>query len=570
MQVTRWFITLVMMAFGIVGFGLPTYSYSQQNQDRAGSCLHTQFQYNPDGQVSYPFPIKALREGAPIYENADGNKQRGTLAFSRTLYVTDVRGNRIQIKEGETQRILGWAERIDLLCALSPLRGSSGLKQIFYIPTSTDPRSNKPATVSAYPSSNMDTCDGKCRELSTLDQYFVFDVDLNNNSYLVANNYQLDETSLLIGWVSPQNGFIWDTALGMRPKEDLRFPADYPTMPRKERSICAYRKLEDAILETKTACIPILGGKRWYLNSGRIPILGIITEQGKEFYHVVLPFSVAIPITDKDRIASIKVDSEMFEINKKTISSDEQQVNELVLELSGGVALTEVIEKLKGNEEYQNVPGLFWELIEQGSCHELGEQCQNRIVDTIVEAYIPVSDNVDIDVWLTSDELDKFTELLRTFAPDQLAGVSGTELRATFTHTMLSSLENVIRKPTYEGGPISGYLKWKGGLPVSDMSPLFHYSIDDLNDPVAVPDCELIRLLAWIKSSQQMLDILYHGDLRPSYQISPYEGDCPSGQNIPYIAEDVQAVPLGKNPEMRDGLSFQHGRMYWVPLEFLP
>jgi len=818
-----WNSTIVMTLFFATVEGT-AYSQMNSNQvDRAGSCIHTQFQYNAQGQLDYPYPMKVLRQGAPTYENATSSKQTGTLSFSQSLYVAGVEQDRVQVKETGTQKILGWVERADLLCGLSPLKGPSGLEQKFYIRTATEMRDDQPTTVSAYPVSSVDDCHGDCRELSRFAGYFVFDIDLKSNSYLLAEMYRIDEGTRLVGWLSGQYGFIWDTALGLRPKEDLKFPTDHPTMPNEERAVCAYRDVKDAINDPEGRCLPILGGDRWYLSPERIPILGKIKEHNKEFYKVVLPMpgqgatsydngtiklkgsqkidpvqfvdgqkyqglenmknvdifflidgtkslrshfekirgeyaqqgivqqiietlqkedmfretlfrfgfrvyrdkfagnkelgegmalSPDCKMTDENQqknledfqkeIEKVKeldqlssqestddypenlfggivqaiddlsscpnntkllfvigdggydTDSQRqkgrtpIEImtiasnlrqgkkpivpffiqtpNEKNLAGDPQKyeraynlftsqakevlgqilsnqsdpmdyyllestaedlnqkilqgvkgfgssqvINELILDLRGGAALTDAIERLRGDEKYKNIFGLFWELIEQGSCQELGEQCENRVYDTIIDGYIPVSEDVVEDVWLKSDDLDKFAGLLRAFDRDKLAGVSGTELRATFTHTMISSLENVIRKPKYEevGGPISEYLKRKGGLPVSEMSPLFHYSIDNLNDPEAVPDCELMRLLAWVNSSTQMLNIMYQGNIRPFYKTGE-NGDCPSGQDIPYIEGDIQSVPLGKNLDMRYDRAFQKARVYWVPSEFLP
>lgn len=252
--------------------------------------------------------------------------------------------------------------------------------------------------------------------------------------------------------------------------------------------------------------------------------------------------------------------------------SNMEIINELALDLRGGTALKDAIERLQGSEAYNNIPGLFWDLVEQGSCGKLGEQCQDRIYDTIIEAYIPVSDDVVEDIWLQSDDLDKWVSILRDFDNERLSGLPGSELRQAFVLAMRDSLEKVIRKPMYQdtGEPLKEYLKRKGGLPVSDTSPLFGYSIADLQDPYAVPDCEIIRLTTWVNNAKQMLNIVYHGDLRPIYTAEPFPGECPTGQNIPFISGDILSAPLGKNAEMRYNHSFKGANVYWVPKEFLP
>ena len=252
--------------------------------------------------------------------------------------------------------------------------------------------------------------------------------------------------------------------------------------------------------------------------------------------------------------------------------SNSAVINELALDLRGGTALRDAIERLRGSAEYNNIPGLFWDLVEQGSCRQLGAQCQQRIYDTILEGYLPVSEDLVEDVWLKSEDLDKWTSLLRDFDSDKLSGLAGAELRQTFMFAMRDALEKVIRKPMYEdtGESLRVYLKRKGGLPVSDTSPLFQYSIDALLDPDAVPDCEIVCLTTWVNNAKQMLNIVYHGDLRPLYAKEKFPGECQTCANIPFINGDIQSVPLGKNPEMRYNHSFQKANVYWVPKEFLP
>jgi hypothetical protein len=67
-----------------------------------------------------------------------------------------------------------------------------------------------------------------------------------------------------------------------------------------------------------------------------------------------------------------------------------------------------------------------------------------------------------------------------------------------------------------------------------------------------------------------MLNIVYHGDLRPMHTEEKFPGECPTGQNIPFISGDILSVPLGKNADMRYNHSFQKANVYWVPKKFLP
>lgn len=804
-RITRYLIS-IGITIGVAG--VPAFA-------GPGSCENFAFPYKDSGEVDWPHAVKVLRQNAAVYPDAMAVSASESLNFSESLQVLDVQATRVQVGNRSTLAPIGWVEKVDLLCAISPLKSEeSGLEQKLYIRTDTEVRQEKPATVAAYPAPDLQDYGTQVRELSRFEGYFVFDTDQANGSYLLAEDYKLYDTSRLVGWVNKDNGFIWDTAYGTRPREDLVFPPDHE-LAGQEKTVCAYKNLEDAINNPVQTCLPILGGERWYESDHRIPILERIKYSGQDFYKVVLPLAGTgatydkeegkikiiqpgdftqnvgidslknmknvdvlflidgtksltrhidevrgvdgsdgivqqikkaleeedayretdfrfgfriyrdtyagdrelgdgLPMNDRceltetekkewderfDRaIRSIEVTSEgrddyaenlfggiqqairdlapcpnntklLFIIGDcgydataqrnrgitpiepgalvNRMQSNEQQgvktlvpffiqtpldrssaknpaeyeqayhlftqqareitgrlsdpdemrnyvlesraedlkprilagvknfgnaqvINDIIIDLRGGTALTEAIERLRGSEEYNNLPGLFWDLVKQGSCAELGEQCENRVYDTIFEAYLPISDELVEDVWLKSDDMDKFTGLLREFDADKLAALGGTQLRETFVYAMKDSLENVIRKPLYEDTdePLKVYLKRKGGLPVREKSPLFNYSVDDLADPDSVPDCEIIRLTSWVNSAKRMLNIIYHGDLRPIYREEPFPGECPVGQNIPFISEDIQSGPLG--PDKRYDHSFQAARVYWVPDNFLP
>lgn len=778
------------------------------------------FPIGADGEIDRVHIVKILTQNTPVYQNATSLAVIDTLNFNTSLRVLALQGDRVQVGHVSTLTPLGWVDRSALLCGIAPLKSEkSGLEQKLYIRTATEVRQDTPSTVKAYPASDLQDCDGQCRELSRFEGYFVFDVDASRNSYLLSETYKLDDTSQLVGWVSGDNGFIWDTAYGLRPGEDLVFPEEHE-MAGEERTVCAYQSLDDAVMYPQERCLPILGGDRWYLSEQRIPLLERVEHGGQTFYKVVLPLagtgaeyqkeggtiriiepgqigreqdygglqsmkhvdvlflidgtksmvhhldaikgsrergidgvvqqimktlqeddafqeaqfrfgfriyrdtyagdlelgeglsldnqceltienkernlrefettidrvvvteeaqddyaenlfggirqairdlapcsentkllfiigdcgydaeaqqqrdltpiamtdlvdrlrgngefknivtfflqtpkdsasvgnpqeyeraynlftdqarSILTQIVGPERVNEIDnylLTTDAADVNQKILNgvkqfSNTEVINELIVDLRGGTALKDAIQRLQGSEQYNNIPGLFWDLIEQGSCKQLGQQCQERLYDTVLDGYIPVSDDLVEDVWLKSDDLDTWLSLLRNFDNDQLLQLSGTELRQAFVNAMKDGLEKVIRKPLYEdtGEPLKDYLKRKGGLPVSDTSPLFRYSIADLQDPEAVPDCEIIRLAIWVNNSRQMLNVVYHGDLRPVYSEEPFPGECPTGAHIPFISGDIQSTPLGQNPDMRYNHSFQKANVYWVPKQFLP
>lgn len=462
-----------------------------------GSCQNFDFPTDSSGRVDWPHSVKVIQEGTPVYQEADSFSAISTLSFNKSLRVLDVQGDRVQAGHVTTLAPIGWVERSNLLCAVSALKGKSGLEQKLYIQTATEMRGENPTSVKVYPSSGRQGCNGQCREISGFEGYFVFDVDKVNNSYLLSETYHLDDVSQLVGWVNGNDGFIWDTAYGLRPKEKLVFPEDHP-LAGVERIVCAYTSPEEAINQPVERCLPIRGGERWFLSEHRIPLLGRVEYGGQSFYKVLV-FFTGIPFANP----------------------------------------------------------------------AIGQEHDNATLEVM---YIPVSVDIVEDVWLKSNDLDTWISLLREFDSPQLSQLFGAELRQAFVNAIKEGLEKIIRNPLYTdtGEPLKEYLQRQDGLPVRDDSPLFRYSINELMDPDAVIDCEIVRLLLWVNHTKQMLNIVYHGDLRPVYTVEEFPGECPSGEDIPFIVGDIQSAPLGSDPNMRYNHNFQKANIYWVPKEFLP
>jgi len=808
--------SLLIAALLITSAIIPTHGYT----DTSGGCVNLEFPLHKNGDIDWPRPLLIIKEGTPVFPESTGSDPLKNLSFGTSLNAVRATDNRILVRaEGSSTGSLGWINRSDLLCGFMPLKGETGLEQKFYIQTITDLRHEKPSTVKAYPSPDLKSCHGKCRELSRFSGYFVFDYDKAHNSYLLNDYFRLESGSTLVGWVSAESGFIWDTAYGLRPEENLVFP-DGHEMAGQEKTIFAYPTKKDAIAETNR--VPILGGKRWFKIAHRIPITGRVEINGKPFYHVVLPIAGTIGIEQEelkikivnpkdlttnqgiDTILEMKridilflidgtktlaqyieklrgsvdpiqpgivqqlindfrndpdlretqlrfgfriyrdqyagqkemgeglpltsdceitqesmknnlsifnkeiqsintsendwetgddyeenlfggmlqavkdlrpcaenlkilfvigdhgysaraqkqkgrdpigvpelsrrlkgsIDSKernivlffiqtpnnrsnarhpegydsayrLFreqakqilrlalppqrrndsgylleasdeELNKKIIAgvkafAHPKALNELVLDLRGGASLVDAIERLQGSQEYNNIPGLFWDIVKQGSAKKLGRQYQSRIYDAIIRAFVPATKDVVEDVWLKSDDLAYWVLLLKAFG-DQTS-LSGNQLRKAFGFAIKDALEKIIKEPLYEhtGEKLSVYLQRKGHLPVRDTSPLFRYSIDDLKDPFRVPDCELIRLAVWLKNVGQMLSIVaIGGGVRPKLNIEQFPGRCSSGNHIPFISGDVDREAIGPSPEMRFDHSFQKARIFWIPSQYLP
>ena len=773
-----------------------------------GSCADVAIPVDEAGEVDWLGYVRTLRDGVPVYASPDSAKATTTLAFGRVFEVLAIKNGRLEVQGLASSSGLGWVADRDLLCREKPLRGKTGLERKLYIRTETQTREGTPQTIKAYPSPTGKACGKKCRELSRFNGYFIFAMDETSGRHLLGDNYSLEEGTSLVGWVDAKDGFIWETAYGLRPREDLVFPEDHPQAG-QERAICVYPTIEDA--EAERNCWPVLGGDRWYKYPDRIPVLGrdgdylrvILPMAGtggeqrsggqlafspevlggtsnggigslESLKHVDVFFLIDGTSSMEPYIAAIRgrsgkpgvvqqiveafkgdeafretklrfgfrvyrdifagndgigegvtlsgecdesnleefqreivevrastqdavkgdVDYEenlfggieqavddmlscpnhtkvLFVIGdhgyspearrakglqvisdtdlvenmagnatqgQKTIASffiqtpnnqnnttnpagyrnaylrfqrqaraimggvlgakrehevgrfqltsddrglttkimdglklfaDSRVANEIIADLRGGTPLVDVITRLQGSEEFRNLPGLFWDIVKQGSCTALGDQCTGRIYDTIVEGYIVDDDDSVIDVWLKSDDLTRWVNLLdlmrdvREYAPKQQ--------RIAFVESLVQTLQSVIGKPLYQDTEerLRDYLQRKGGLPIRDNSPLLNYSLDALMDPKRVPNCEILRLTTWLHNAKQMLAVVNKGDRKPVFSSEPYPGKCPGGANIPFIDGDVDQKKLGDDT-MNYSHPFQKALIYWVPREFLP
>ncbi len=248
-------------------------------------------------------------------------------------------------------------------------------------------------------------------------------------------------------------------------------------------------------------------------------------------------------------------------------------INEILLDLRGGSSLVETITRLQGSPEYGNFPGLFWDVIKDGSCKHLGEQCENKIYDTILEGYIPITDDIVEDVWLKAEDLDRWRKLLSTL--ESMGNLSSTKLRTAFVITLTENLRQVLKGIYKTDQSLKEYIQSRvTSLPLRDNSPLFNYSYDSLMDKEKVPDCEISRLVKWISNSRQMLDIVNKGTRRPLYTEERYPGDCYRSDGseilIPYIGDEIKTINLGPTDDYRYDHKLKRTRIFWVPKEYLP
>lgn len=252
---------------------------------------------------------------------------------------------------------------------------------------------------------------------------------------------------------------------------------------------------------------------------------------------------------------------------------DDGSIGPIDLPLEGGTTLVQVIEYLQQVNSEINLPGLFWDVSEDDTCDSfLGELCARRVYDTASEAYIPASDDIVEDIWIKEKDLETWVKLVKILLIEEPQTFSSSELRVQFVENIKRAV-GLPNSYTYGERPLYDVLISDIGLPARQNSPLLKYSLNDLENQSVVTDCELDRLVMWVSNVSQMLNILGRGDMRPEYTIEPFPGECPYGEDIPYIPGEIRAVPLGSNENIQEipryDHKFQKVHAYWIPSEYM-
>ena len=261
----------------IVGHALPAWSQG----DESGTCGQFDFsRFYQDGALKWAGVARVTRAETPLYAADSGSDQGGFLLFNQQGEILEEGKERLKVRMyrfKDKPQAEGWVAKNDLLCRNLPIKSESGLEMKFFIKTSTLARTvvedEKEPTVQVFQDPELKDCvggQGSCREgASRFHMYFVF--DQTPSALLLADRYRLEEDDLLLGWVSKKDGFLWNNAFSLRPREDLPGPDGMGT-----GTICTYERLEDAVNQNKEACQPVVGGNGWFRSPLRIPVLELV------------------------------------------------------------------------------------------------------------------------------------------------------------------------------------------------------------------------------------------------------------------------------------------------------
>ncbi|MEO5348261.1 MAG: hypothetical protein H7836_01235 [Magnetococcus sp. YQC-3] len=263
--------------------------------------------------------------------------------------------------------------------------------------------------------------------------------------------------------------------------------------------------------------------------------------------------------------------------------------------------MSAVIERLR--RERVDIPGVYWHILKQGACGELGDQCEKRVYDTTQIAYVEADDKVVEELWINSGELSSWIRILRGF--EGYFDLPEAQLRRALISAMVLGLQQEIRRPPIDvaGETPAEYAQRRGGLPVRRHSPLLSYNVtalsaeqvernkdgrlvvldkekkpllDNKGQPVlAVPVCELRRLALWAIKSKEILEVVERDSFKPVFQAAPHQArSCPdatpNGRALLKVEGAIQREPLGPDKSYHYAHTLGGRRGYWIPQEFLP
>ncbi|MBF0423023.1 MAG: hypothetical protein HQL73_08525 [Magnetococcales bacterium] len=263
---------------------------SGENNVVSADCSSFDFSAFKDGnKLKWPGIVRVLRHDAVLFADEKGSKRVGFLAFNQHAELLDANEHMLHIRTlrfHDQAEATGWVLKEDLLCGNLPSRGESGLEMKFFIKTenSIRPDATSPSDdttspmVQIYQDPELKDCvggEGNCRGgASRFHMYFVF--SQTNEAFLLADRFRLEKDDQLLGWVAKKDGFLWNNAFSVRPREDLVAPDGSST-----GTICTYEQLKDAVDRNSKACLPVLGGRDWFKSALRIPVLDMVDQSDK-------------------------------------------------------------------------------------------------------------------------------------------------------------------------------------------------------------------------------------------------------------------------------------------------
>jgi hypothetical protein len=137
-------------------------------------------------------------------------------------------------------------------------------------------------------------------------------------------------------------------------------------------------------------------------------------------------------------------------------------------------------------------------------------------------------------------------------------------LHQIFVETIREALTEISGNPIIDyDQKLIHFLHDHLNLSVREDSPIFRYSLNELNNADTFPLCAIRKALQWIHHTQEVLILIHSGRLYPIPAVvkNYYNHECPGAQNIPVIEGLVMTIPREK---------LQDNKFFWIPRDYLP
>jgi len=247
-------------------------------------------------------------------------------------------------------------------------------------------------------------------------------------------------------------------------------------------------------------------------------------------------------------------------------------VNETMQKIRAGQSIQTIVEQ--GMKE-GDLPVLYWQLMEKDLCKQFDDQCQHPVDHRVIDAYIPVSDDIVEEIWMGTRDMDNWKSLLRPLNANQIQTKPFDQQKREFIRVLKEELLRIIGEPLFKESrkTLGDIVKRKGGLPVREHSPLMQYTVAEISN---MQRCEFNRLIKWTTSIYDLLNrVTASPKLKVTYLLEDYpKSQCrrvsAKGRNIKRLTLRG-AQPLGPDDNYSYLHDFRKGQaIFSIPMDFLP
>lgn len=174
------------------------------------------------GLIDPPKFAKINQDDTPYYNGISDSNPSKNLRINSSCYITEAHLDRLKIElindnsVSCVDRSVGWIDRKNLQCSLTPSISKDGYKNRFFIKKCSINNSDKTQLYSTpiIHDFTSDFINPQCFDL-----FYIY--DRCDNRYLISDSSYLSKDSNLIGWVIIEDGFIWNNPYSVTTKNDV-------------------------------------------------------------------------------------------------------------------------------------------------------------------------------------------------------------------------------------------------------------------------------------------------------------------------------------------------------------